>query len=120
APARAGVIRGGGAARRGHGQGAIAAVKAEQSRRTLKMPAAVAVAMDAQKRAQAAERLAAGEAWQDHGLVFAGHDGWLRWPQDVNVALNRLCRLAGIGEDWQARGDRPTVRNALAGAHGGI
>jgi integrase len=114
--ARAGVIKVRVAAKRVHGQRAIADLKTEQSRRTLRMPAAVAVAMAAQKRAQAAERLAAGEAWQDHGLVFAGHDGWLRWPQDVNVALKRLCRLAGIGEDWQPRETRHTFVSALSDA----
>ena len=67
-------------------------------------------------RSQAAERLAVGEAWRDYGLVLAGHDGWVRWPQDVNVALKRLCRLAGIGEDWQPREICHTFVSALSDA----
>jgi integrase len=113
---RAGVIRVRVAAKRVNNERALADLKTDQSRRTLKMPAAVAVALAAQKRSQAAERLAAGDAWQDHGLVFAGHDGWIRWPQDVNVALKRLCRLAGIGEDWQPRETRHTFVSALSDA----
>jgi integrase len=79
-------------------------------------PAAVAVALAAQKRSQAAERLIAGEKWPDHGLVFAGADGWLRWPQHVNLRLKRLCRLAGIGEDWQPRETRHSFVSALSDA----
>jgi integrase len=114
--AKAGVIRVRVAAKRVDGQRALADLKTPQSRRTLKMPAAVAVALAAQRRSQAEQRLKAGEGWQDHGLVFAGHDGWLRWPQDVNVALKRLCRLAGIGEDWQPRETRHTFVSALSDA----
>jgi integrase len=113
---KAGVIRVRVAAKRVNNERALADLKTVQSRRTLKMPAAVAVALAAQKRSQAAERLAAGEAWQDHGLVLAGHDGWIRWPQDVNVALKRLCRLAGIGENWQPRETRHTFVSALSDA----
>src|SRR5262249_27534394 len=108
------------AAKRVHGQRAIADLKTEQSRRTLKMPAAVAVAMAAQKRAQAAERLAAGEAWQDHGLGVAGADGGRGWPQGGHGgregAVKRLCRRAGIGEDWQPRETRRTFVSALSDA----
>ena len=112
----AGVIRVRVAAKRVNGQRLIADLKTERSKRTLKMPAAVAVALAAHRRAQAEQRLAAGAGWQDHGLVFAGHDGWLRWPQEVNVALKRLCRLAGIGEDWQPRETRHTFVSALSEA----
>lgn len=113
---KAGVIRVRVAAKRVNGQRAIADLKTERSRRTLKMPVAVAVALAAHRRTQAEQRLEAGAGWQDHGLVFARHDGWLRWPQDVNVVLKRLCRLAGIGEDWQPRETRHTFVSALSDA----
>lgn len=53
------------AAKRVNNMRALADLKTQQSRRTLKMPAAVAVTLAAQKRSQAAERLAAGEGWED-------------------------------------------------------
>lgn len=113
---RAGVIRVRVAAKRVKGRLALADLKTEQSRRTLKMPAAVAVALAAQKRAQSGVRLAAGGTWQDHGLTFAGDSGWLRWPQHVNRRLKQLCQLAGIGEDWQPRETRHTFVSTLSDA----
>jgi integrase len=113
---RDGVIRVRVAAKRIGNRRELAELKTEQSRRTLKMPAAVAVALAAQRRSQAAERLAAGDAWQDHGLVFAAPDGWVRRAQDVNLALKRLCRQAGIGEDWQPRETRHTFVSTLSDA----
>lgn len=114
--ARAGVIRVRVSAKRHAGPGMIAELKTEQSRRTLAMPAMTAAALAAQRRAQAAERLAASGEWHDLGLVFAGHDGRPRWPQDVNAGLKRLCRLAGIGGDWQPRETRHTFVSALSDA----
>ncbi len=60
----AGVIRVRVAAKRqaGAGQMVIAELKTEASKRTLRMPATVAVALAALRRVQAAERLAAGAA----------------------------------------------------------
>jgi hypothetical protein len=43
---------------------------------------------------------------RDPGRVFAGHDGWVRWPQDVNVALKRLCGLADVVSEAAAVMDR--------------
>lgn len=78
----AGVIRVRVAAKRqaGAGQMVIAELKTEASKRTLRMPATVAVALAALRRVQAAERLAAGAAWHDLDLVFCGQDGRPRWP----------------------------------------
>jgi integrase len=45
--------------------------KTARSRRTIPLPASVVVALTEHKRRQAEERLKAGPAWQDHGLVFA-------------------------------------------------
>jgi len=112
----AGVIRVRQAAKVVRGRRVVADLKTARSKRTLKMPAAVAVALAAHKRAQAEERLRAGARWQDLGLVFPGRDGFLRWRQDVNKALKRLCRLAGIGEDWQLRETRHTFVSTLSDA----
>jgi integrase len=115
ADTRAGVIRVRVAAKREAGRMVIAGLKTEASKRTLKMPAAVAVALAALRREQAAERLAAGGAWQDLGLVFCAADGRIRWPQDVNAGLKALCRLAGIGA-WAPRETRHTFVSALSDA----
>ena len=55
---------------RAHGE-----TKTERSRRTLGLPAAAVQALRALRQSQADERLAAGEGWQDTGLVFTTHRG---------------------------------------------
>ena len=45
--------------------------KTRRSRRVLQMPKKVAAALKEHRKRQAAERLRAGEAWQDHDLVSA-------------------------------------------------
>jgi len=47
----------------------------EASRRLLKLPKKAVEALKEQRRRQAAERLQAGEQWQDHDLVFCREDG---------------------------------------------
>ena len=46
-----------------------------KSRRVLKLPTKAVQALRAHHARQAAERLAAGKAWQDHDLVFCHEDG---------------------------------------------
>lgn len=94
----------------------LAELKTPSSRRTLAMPAMVAAVLDRLRRAQAAERLRAGSAWHDHGLVFPGATGAPRWPQEVNSGLKALCERAGIGRDWQPRETRHTFVSALSDA----
>ncbi len=45
---------------------------------------------------QAAERLAAGEAWTDSGLVFTNPLGRWLLPQSVSQAFRRACDVAGV------------------------
>jgi hypothetical protein len=49
--------------------------KTERSRRTLGLPAAAVQALRTWSGSQAGERLAAGDGWQDTGLVFTSHLG---------------------------------------------
>ena len=49
--------------------------KTERSRRTLGLPQLAVQALRALLEAQAGERLAAGDSWQDTGLVFTHHQG---------------------------------------------
>jgi integrase len=55
---------------RAHGE-----TKTERSRRTLGLPVMAVQALRAWSGSQAGERNAAGEAWQDTGLVFTTHNG---------------------------------------------
>ena len=67
--------------------------KTERSRRTLALPAAAVQALRAWSGGQAGERLAAGQSWQDTGLVFTSHlrrrAGRGQRPQDVQTGLHR-------------------------------
>lgn len=95
--------------------GTLAALKTEQSRRTLAMPAAVAAALKAQRTDQAAARLRAGRVWQDSGLVFCGEAGQARRLRGVRAAFGRLTVRAGIGH-WQPRELRHTFVSVLSDA----
>lgn len=71
--------------------------KTRKSRRTLALPALVVEALRRQRVEQAELRLAAGERWVDHGLVFPSKVGT---PMDRNNALRAfrvaLAKVPGI------------------------
>ena len=75
-------------------------LKTERSKRTLVMPAAVAVMLGALRRDQAAVRLRAGGAYADHGLVFPAGDGRPCWPEVARARFQALCKRTGLGDDW--------------------
>ena len=77
--------------------------KTERSRRTLGLPAAAIQALRAWARSQAGERAAAGEAWQDTGLVFTNHLGGALDAGNVRKMFKRVCTEAGIGDGWTPR-----------------
>jgi integrase len=64
--------------------------------RTVGLPLTVVAALREHKAAQAAGRLAAGEAWTDHGLVFAGEVGTPMDPSHVRRVFARIGRGAGM------------------------
>jgi len=49
-----------------------------------------------QKAVVARRKLQAGQAWQEHGLVFPATDGRPLSPDRVSAAVRRLCRQAGV------------------------
>ena len=74
--------------------------KTERSRRTLGLPAAAVQALRAWSGSQAGERLAAGNDWQDTGLVFTTHRGAALDAGNVRKMFKRVCAETGIGDGW--------------------
>jgi len=98
---------------RAHGE-----TKTERSRRTLGLPAAAVQALGSWSGSQASERLAAGEAWQDTGLVFTSHLGAALDAGNVRKMFKRVCTEAGIGDGWTPRELRTTFVSLLS--HRGV
>lgn len=108
------------------GQGTVAvyrSVRAEgdtktrKSRRLLKLPTKAVEALKEHRKRQAAERLQAGNKWQDHDLVFCREDGTPldRWQVRREFAV--ITRAAGLGEQWAPRELRHSFVSILS-AHG--
>jgi site-specific recombinase XerD len=77
--------------------------KTRKSRRVLKLPTRAVEALREHRKRQAAERLQAGEKWQDHDLVFLREDGTPldRWQVRPEFAV--ITEAAGLGEQWAPR-----------------
>jgi integrase len=71
--------------------------KTERSRRTLGLPVMAVQALRAWSGSQADERNAAGEAWQDTGLVFTTHHGAALDAGNVRKMFRRICTEADVG-----------------------
>jgi integrase len=94
---------------RGHGD-----TKTERSRRTLALAAAAVQALRAWSGSQADERLAAGDNWQDTGLVFTTHHGAALDAADVRKMFKRICTEAGIGDAWTPREPRTSFVSLMS------
>ncbi|HMH91312.1 MAG TPA: site-specific integrase, partial [Streptosporangiaceae bacterium] len=88
--------------------------KTRRSRRVLKMPKQVAAALKAHHKRQAAERLQAGEAWQDHDLVFSRTDGAPLDRWQVRREFATITRVAGLGEAGTPRERRHSFVSILS------
>ncbi|HEU5031455.1 MAG TPA: tyrosine-type recombinase/integrase [Spirillospora sp.] len=77
--------------------------KTEKSRRTLELPGRAAEALRKHHTRQAAQRLKAGEVWQDNGLVFCSTSGRPLDAANVRRAFRLITKKAGIGETWSPR-----------------
>jgi integrase len=89
---------------RAHGE-----TKTERSRRTLGLPAAAV---------QADERYAAGDDWQDTGLVFTSHLGAALDAGNVRKMFKGICAEAGAGDGWTPRELRTTFVSLMS--HQGV
>ena len=72
--------------------------KTSSSRRTVVLPRLAVRHLQEHKKRQDAERQALGEAWREHGLVFASSIGTPVEPRNVNRRWDELRRRAGL--DW--------------------
>ena len=77
--------------------------KTRKSRRVLKLPAKAAQALRVHHTRQAAERLAAGELWQEHGLVFCREDGTPLDRWQVRKEFQKITTAARLGGAWTPR-----------------
>lgn len=71
-------------------------VKSKSSRRDLQLPEQVRTLLKAHKKAQSAERLAAGSKWADLDLVFAQVNGMPIDPSRDYQAWQKLLKAAGV------------------------
>jgi integrase len=77
--------------------------KTEKSRRTLELPQQAAEALRDHHTRQAAQKLKAGEAWQNRNLVFCSPTGTPLDAANVRRAFRLITKKAGIGENWTPR-----------------
>jgi integrase len=94
----------------------LAELKTEKSRRTLALPRYAVAALKALKTAQAADKLRLGPLYRDQGLVFCRPDGGPYWREAIRLGFRRVCKLAGIGEDWTPRELRHSFVSVLSDA----
>ena len=91
----------------------LKATGADKFFKDAELPKRAADALRAQKKRQAAERLAAGERWQDHNLVFCHRDGHPYTRDDLNWRFGQVTRRAGIGH-WRAHEGRHTAVSVMS------
>ena len=75
----------------------IGELKTSRSRRTLFLTTQMVELLRRHRARQAAERMAVGEAWEDHGLVFSSEVGTPLDPDNVSHVFSRICRRSGLG-----------------------
>ena len=78
----------------------------------MQQPGDVTGALAAWKKEQAAQRMAAGPAWLDFGLVFTDETGRPVRRQRANRGFRAVCEAAGIGR-WQPRECRHTFVSVM-------
>ena len=80
---------------------------------SLVLPRRAVAALQAHKRRQVAERLAAGAAWQDNNLVFCHEDGRMYTSDALNWRFSKMTKRAGIGH-WHAHEGRHTAVSIMS------
>jgi integrase len=72
--------------------------KSTSGERTIALTPDLAKRLKAHRVLQSAERLKAGDAWEDHGLIFASEVGTPLDPSNVRRTFTRISKRAGLGE----------------------
>jgi len=93
----------------------IGDTKTARSRRPLKLPPPVSVALKAHRRAQKRERLIAGPEWEDTGLVFTTPIGTPLDPSNLRHTFQKLTDKAGIGR-WSPNELRHSAASLMSAA----
>ncbi len=88
-------------------------VKTPKSKRSLALPRRAVAALQVHRERQAAERLAAGAAWEDNNLVFCHEDGRMYTSDALNWRFGKMTRRAGIGH-WHAHEGRHTAVSIMS------
>lgn len=88
--------------------------KTTKSRRTLGLPQAVIEALREHRVRQDDQKLAAGELWKNHDLVFTTAVGTELDAANVRRSFRGICQAAGIGEDWTPRELRTSFVSLLS------
>jgi integrase len=79
-----------------NGQLTLGPVKTEDSERSIPVPKELLTVLTAHRAAQRAVKKAAGEKWQEHGMVFTTNLGTPIEPRNLNRHLDKLCEKAGV------------------------
>ncbi len=99
------------------GQLVISAPKTERSRRTVPLSAAVVELLRKHRATQAAERLRAGNQWQDSGLVFTTELGGPVDPRNLLRVVEVAAKAAGVETDLHTIRHSAAVAWLEAGVH---
>lgn len=75
----------------------VGELKTARSRRTLFLTPQLVELLRRHRARLAEERIAVGEAWQDHSLIFPSELGTPLDPDNVSHAFSRISRRAGLG-----------------------
>ena len=75
----------------------VSELKTPKSGRTLALTREIVARLREHRAQQAEARIAAGELWQEHGLVFTSEVGTPVDPDNFSHAFSRLCESAGLG-----------------------
>jgi integrase len=91
----------------------IGELKTPSSKRSIRLPASVVTVLDIWRKEQRTQRMAAGPAWHEQGLIFTSPTGGPRDRQYVGRGFREACIAAGIGR-WQPRECRHTFCSILS------
>lgn len=78
------------------GQLRFGPVKSDDSDRAVAVPAPCLAALRAHRKRQQADQAAAGDDWQEHGLVFTTRQGRPIEPRNLTRHFARMCDRAGV------------------------